>query len=217
MSHTEYSPRRDVAGTGAIQMSRRAAVGASGLTFLGLLAGSAFGREDAGRNNGNESREETREPAREAAHRRMPERLRSQSPPLFEQMRGAGSMEERMKMMQDWQLQRTLEKLKSELVVSEEEWTVIRPRIETVHRLMHAQPSFGGNAQGADPVAQKTHELRELLLDKNAATEEIQARLTALRGVKERHRQELFRARQDLRQIMTVRQEAVLVLNGLLE
>ena len=50
-----------------------------------------------------------------------------------------------------------------------------------------------------------------------AKPEEIKAKLTALRAAKERATQELAKARQGLRQIMNLRQEAVLVLNGLLD
>jgi hypothetical protein len=46
---------------------------------------------------------------------------------------------------------------------------------------------------------------------------EIKAKLGALRVTKEKARGELASARRNLRQVMTVRQEAVLVLNGLLE
>lgn len=41
--------------------------------------------------------------------------------------------------------------------------------------------------------------------------------MTALRAAKEQVRQELVKAQGNLHEIMTIRQEAVLVLNGLLE
>jgi Spy/CpxP family protein refolding chaperone len=71
--------------------------------------------------------------------------------------------------------------------------------------------------QAAGPVEQRTRELREVLADKEAKPEEIKAKLTAFRAAKEQARQELVKARQDLRQLMTLRQEAVLVVNGLLD
>jgi len=46
---------------------------------------------------------------------------------------------------------------------------------------------------------------------------EIKAKPGALRAAKEKARRALASARQNLRQVMIVRQEAVLVLNGLLE
>jgi len=45
----------------------------------------------------------------------------------------------------------------------------------------------------------------------------INVKLTALRAAKEKARQELAAAQQSLRQLMTIRQEAVLVLNSLLD
>jgi anthranilate phosphoribosyltransferase len=66
-------------------------------------------------------------------------------------------------------------------------------------------------------VEQRSRELSELLRDEKAEVSQIKARLTALRAAKERTVQELIKARQSLRQILTLRQEAMLVLNGLLE
>ncbi len=47
--------------------------------------------------------------------------------------------------------------------------------------------------------------------------DQIKARLGALRSAKEKAQQELATAQHSLRQLMTLRQEAVLVLNGLLD
>jgi len=47
--------------------------------------------------------------------------------------------------------------------------------------------------------------------------DQIKTKATALRVAKERTAQELGKARQNLRQVMTLRQEALLVLNGLLD
>jgi len=144
-----------------------------------------------------------------------------QSRGFSERMRQAANMEERMKIMEEqreWERKRAVEDLKEQLGVSDAEWTVIRPRVEAVYNLVHPQPAFGpGNAQARTPVEQKSRELREVLGDKDAKGEEIKAKLTALRAAKEQTRQELVKAREGLRQIMTLRQEAVLVLNGLLD
>jgi outer membrane protein TolC len=47
--------------------------------------------------------------------------------------------------------------------------------------------------------------------------EQIKAKLAALRAAKQKAAQDLATARQSLRQLMTLRQEALLVLNGLLD
>jgi hypothetical protein len=144
-----------------------------------------------------------------------------QSRAFSERMREATNMEERMKIMEEqreWERKRAVEDLKGQLGVSDAEWTVIRPRVEAVNNLVHPQPAFGpGNAQARTPVEQRSRELREVLGGKDAKAEEIKAKLTALRAAKEQARQELVKAREGLRQIMTLRQEAVLVLNGLLD
>ena len=82
---------------------------------------------------------------------------------------------------------------------------------------MHPLPRLGRNdALSKAEVSQRSSELRELLRDPKAPVEQIKARLSALRKAREKTRRELATAQQDLRQLMTLRQEAVLVLNGLL-
>ena len=60
-------------------------------------------------------------------------------------------------------------------------------------------------------------ELRELLRNESATAEQIKAKLAALRAAKQKAAQDLATARQSLRQLMSLRQEALLVLNGLLD
>ena len=64
---------------------------------------------------------------------------------------------------------------------------------------------------------QGSRERRELLNDDKPTVDQIEAKPTALGAAKERTVQELIKARQSLRQLMTLRQEAVLVLYGLLD
>jgi hypothetical protein len=203
-------------------ISRRATVGSSGLAILSLLAGSAFGREgidwEAVRKSQEKSRQEATEAerrAQEEAYQRMLQRKDPAQRAFFEQMRNTSSPEEQAKIMQDWHIQQSLAKFKMDLAVSEEEWTVVQPRLAAVLRLMQAPYGAGGTG-AAVLVAQKTIELQELLANKEAKPEDIRAGLTALRTVKEQARQELAQAQRSLRQVMTVRQEATLVLNGLL-
>jgi hypothetical protein len=76
---------------------------------------------------------------------------------------------------------------------------------------------MGRNEQPKTELEQRSRELRELLHDDAVGADQIKAKLTALRAAKERAVRELAGARQTLRQLMTLRQEAVLVLNGLLD
>jgi hypothetical protein len=138
--------------------------------------------------------------------------------PFYEQMGRGGSVQDSMKAMQDWQRKQSLENLKNQLGVSEEEWKVIGPRLETVYLLRHPPASVTPEDVSASAVVTRlTKELGELLNNKEAKAEEIKAKLTALRTAKEKVRQELAKARSELRQIVTIRQEAMLVLSELLD
>jgi hypothetical protein len=189
-------------------ISRRAAVGSAGFALLGLLSASALAEENTPKPQ--------RDSASEEARARM-ERSRA----FIERMRTAGSREDRMKILEEQRMQdrrQALEDLKNQLGISDQEWTVIRPRIEAAYNLQHPMmPGNPGNEAKRTEVQQKSIELSELLRDKAAAADQIKARLAALRAAKDKARQELAAAQQNLRQILTLRQEALLVLNGLLD
>jgi hypothetical protein len=185
-------------------ISRRAVVGSSSLTLLGLVSGSVFGQE------------EKKEP--EAGSRKGQERI-EEFKAYAERMRNA-SPEERMKIMEERRVQdhqRAIESFKDRLGISDKEWAVVKPRIEKVYNLMHPlPPMMAGTERPKTEVEQRSSELRDLLRDK-AAVDKIKAGLAALRAAKEKAAKELLAARQDLRQLMTLPQEAELVLSGLLD
>jgi len=189
-------------------MSRRVAMGWSGAAVLGLLGGSAWGRQ-------GEKEADRKGPPREMQE--MMERSREFS----QRMREAGSAEERMKIMAErnaWERRRAVEAMKDTLGFSDPEWAVVKPRIEKVYNLVRPPTSFGlRNAEPRTEVERRSGELREVLRDESAKAEAIKAKLTALRAAKEKARRELAAARQSLRQVLTLRQEAHLVLRGLLE
>jgi len=189
-------------------VSRRVAMGWSGAAVAGLLGGSAWGRQ-------GEKGADRKGPAREMQE--MMERSRAFS----QRMREAGSAEERMKIMAErnaWERQRAVEAMKESLGFSEPEWAVVKPRIAKVYNLSHPQRSIGpGGAEPGTEVQRRSGELREVLRDESAKAEAIKAKLTALRAAKEKDRRQLAAARQSLRQELTLRQEAHLVLRGLLE
>jgi hypothetical protein len=76
---------------------------------------------------------------------------------------------------------------------------------------------MGMKEQAKTELERRSRELRELLRDDTAGADQIKVRLTAFRAAKEKANQQLAGARQTLRQLMTLRQEAVLVLNGPLD
>jgi len=189
-------------------ISRRVAVGASGVAILGVLSGAAFAQERSRERMPPDGPPEMRE--------RM-EEMRAFS----ERMRNATTQEERAKIMAERQTaerRRAIERLKRELGIGDQEWAVIKPRMEAVYDLTHPMPRSGPESrQMMSLVDQKKNELRQLLGNREAGPDQIKAALAALRAARDRASQELAKARQALRQIMTVRQEAVLVVNDLLD
>lgn len=76
----------------------------------------------------------------------------------------------------------------------------------------------GRGPQGEQTALEKAMaQLRTTLENQSATPEEIKTQLTAVRSAREKARQELAVAQQDLKKILTVRQEATLVEMGMLE
>jgi anthranilate phosphoribosyltransferase len=66
-------------------------------------------------------------------------------------------------------------------------------------------------------VERAQEQLRTVLDNSESTPEQIKAQLTALRTAKEKTKQELAAAQQELRKIITIRQEAILVMMGTLD
>ena len=80
-----------------------------------------------------------------------------------------------------------------------------------------SRPRFPGDENREPSAVEKAQDTLETTLEnESASADTIKEQLTALRTARVKAQQELAAAQQDLRQILTVRQEAVLVLNGLL-
>lgn len=135
------------------------------------------------------------------------------------------------------------ERLKESLKVSDEEWGVIQPLIEKVGEKQREAMGgrFGGgpggsrgpggdrgpggngpgnNAPAPDlsrPGAAESQALRTALENESTSADELKAKLNALREVRKKGAAELVVAREELRKVVTVRQEAVLVSMGILE
>jgi chromosome segregation ATPase len=179
-------------------------LGASGLAVLGLLAQSSSGQD----------------PGREEHDAAIKARL-DQRKAFAERMRNAGSAEERIRMMEEIRAmdrQRAIEEFKCKLKLSDQEWSVLRPRIETVYNLVHPPLAMKGGAdRKGSELEHRRAELREVLDKSGAEANEIKSKMTALRMARDKADQELAKARQELRQLMTVRQEAELILSDLLD
>jgi Spy/CpxP family protein refolding chaperone len=135
------------------------------------------------------------------------------------------------------------ERIKTSLKVTDEEWAVIQPLIEKVtdkQRDASTGRGFGGpggttrggtttgGTTGGTAAAttstrperagtQEREALRLALDSDGASLEDIKAKLGAVRSVHQKATAELASAREDLKKVVTVRQEAVLVSMGILE
>ena len=127
--------------------------------------------------------------------------------------------------------QRMMDRMKERLGVEDAEWKVIQPRLEKVMTLSREAGSRGNmmfgrrgrrgrdrdNEEPTTATGKATEKLRELLENENATPEQIKTALTELRNAREKTRQELDKARQELLELITVKQEAQLVMMGVLE
>lgn len=123
-----------------------------------------------------------------------------------------------------------MDNLKKQMECSDEEFAAIRPSLQKVMDNMRAlgigmgRGGRGGGYAGPSQangkpseIQQATEDLHNALEDTNAAPAMIKAKLDALRLAKEKATQELAQSRSNLKSLLTVRQESVLVSNGILE
>lgn len=125
-------------------------------------------------------------------------------------------------------------RMKEALKVTDEEWKALGPKVEKVQTLSREitgggmQMMFrrrGGNQPAADnadqqqqsPLVKAQADLEATLAKENATADEIKAKLTAYREAREKAKQELAKAQAELRELVTPKQEAQLVLMSLLD
>lgn len=121
---------------------------------------------------------------------------------------------------------RMLQGLADPMGVTPAEWQTLLPKIDRVFVLRFRSRSGGGEgirgATDADPgppvpIAMASRELRRAVDNKDSTLDEIKAKLQTLRDEKAKNNTELEAARAELKAQLNIRQEAVLVLDGLLE
>ena len=137
--------------------------------------------------------------------------------------------------------ERMMSRIKEQLGATDEEWKAIEPKVDKV---MTAQRESrgggfggfgrggpggggpggggGGGGGGADQqpttaVGKASADLRTTLDSKDAAPETIAKKLATLREARDKARKDVGDAQKELKEILTQRQEAVLVINGMLE
>ena len=128
------------------------------------------------------------------------------------------------------------DRMKTMLKVSDEEWSVIQPLVEKVQAKQRETMAgrfggFGGrggrggpgrdrdgaSSASARPGATEAEALRTAVENENTSPDELKAKLTAVREQRKKSEAELEATREELRKVLTVRQEAALVSMGVLE
>ena len=134
--------------------------------------------------------------------------------------------------------QRFEEQIKTSLKATDEEWTALQPLVEKVMTAQRESMSarFGGfgrrgGGPGGDnngggnanadrpqrPGQAEAEALRTTLDNPNATPDEIKTKLAAVRAQRQKAESDLAQAREDLKKVLTVRQEAALVSMGILQ
>lgn len=119
--------------------------------------------------------------------------------------------------------QRMEDRLKTDLKTTEAEWAVIQPLLEKVMEKQRATFAgrFGGRRGGGQGGGQSSmpeaDALRTALESDQTSNDDLKAKLAALREARKKAGAELDQAREDLKKVLTLRQEAMLVSRGILE
>lgn len=139
--------------------------------------------------------------------------------------------------LQSEQMQNMIsQSLKQMLGSTDEEWSVIGPMVLKVYSLVSSQSSGvqirsimgrsgnqGSQMRGANrPSFSSTEdvaleELKTLLESEETTNTQLKNKISEIRNAREKSRQDLVKARKELREILTLKQEATLISVGLLE
>jgi hypothetical protein len=127
------------------------------------------------------------------------------------------------------------ERFQELLGCTDEEWQVIGPRVLNLFTLSNQSSGssmrsmFGRSSRGDDTNSRRDTDdsgsqedellarLQELLEEENPSTSEIKGLMNQIRSARQAVEQELAQAQKELRELLTVRQEAILFAMGLLD
>jgi hypothetical protein len=133
---------------------------------------------------------------------------------------------QQMKEMQQQMQQRMLDQIRDQLAVTNDiEWNAIEPLIAKVQQgqmesMMGGIRLLVGNRGGGFPgfgEPDKDGDALQSFIDANPPPKQIREKLAAYREARKRKADELARNQAELRHVLNVRQEATLVLMGLLD
>lgn len=135
------------------------------------------------------------------------------------------------KMMDDWKKKADDSRHQS-LGATEEEWKVLQPKMEKVQTLQSQagggmmmgggmgggmMVTMGGANQEQPAVQQKLAALAKVLANKDATNQEVATAAKEYRDAKAKAKEALEAARKELKELLTVKQEAQLLAWGMLE
>lgn len=114
--------------------------------------------------------------------------------------------------------ERMLGRIKETMGSKDEEWKAIEPLVKKV---LDAQTKtrmggYMGRREGAENAAE-VEALRSALESQQSKPEDIKQKLDAYRNMRNKNQEELKKAQDELKKVLTVKQEAELVLMGTLE
>jgi hypothetical protein len=160
-----------------------------------------------------------------------PDRAQQFRMQLFQQIMPA--IQRNQQKIQDAMQTDFVNQLQPDLQCTDEEFAALRPTLVKVVQAMRSTqgngfgrgpggPGGGGpqqNQQKLSPVQQAMQDLQAVLTDSETSSnnDEIQSKVDALRLAKDKAQQDLKIARDELRGLLTVRQEAMLVVDGILD
>lgn len=116
-------------------------------------------------------------------------------------------------------MDRMIERYKEDLGASEEEWKVLEPMVKKVAEAQMSTRMRGFGRRGGDggPSNPTMDALRATVDNDKSTPEEIKAKLQAYRDAQKKDADALKAAQDELRKVLTVKQEAKMVLSGLLD
>jgi hypothetical protein len=200
--------------------------------FFGLLLATAvtgFSQPSGGASDQSQQNSQTGQGSADGSQMQQGQGMRQGMG--FGQAPGQGQQPEQMqKMISD--------RLKQLLGSTDEEWAVIGPKVLKAYTLTSSQSrgfqmrslmgrpgnqgtntnaSVANNRASAATGDKALEELQTLLQNKDATSAQIKIKLNEVRKAKEKTSEELAKAQKELRELLTLKQEATLVSVGLLE
>jgi hypothetical protein len=123
-----------------------------------------------------------------------------------------------------------LKGIKDQLKAPDDEWNVIEPKLKKVFEAqMNARTGMFGGGRGGrggggggdnaptTEIGKAAQDLRTLLQSDNPPADQVTAKLAAYRAARDKANAELKTAREALKEVLTEKQEALLVVNSILE